>query len=281
MARFIAFLVGLGFCSALVLALGTTLYEMAGAEAEDPVNTTAYWHKHPRAVDLPTQGPFGQFDEQQLQRGLAVFQNVCAACHSLNQVHFRDFAELGYDEEQVRTLAAGWPIQVPSIDPTTGEANTRAGQPTDRIPLPFANDTAARAANNNAIPPDLSLIIKARAGGANYIYSLLTGYREVPANLPAELRPGPGLNYNPYFHSLNIAMAQPLAADGQVTYAPGNPPATIDQMAQDVTAFLVWTAEPELQQRNRAGWAVLLFLAAFTMLAFLSYRAIWADKKPK
>jgi ubiquinol-cytochrome c reductase cytochrome c1 subunit len=278
MARLIGFLVGLGFCSALLLALGTTLWEMAGAESENPVNTVEHWHKHPRAVNLPSEGPFGRFDEQQVQRGLAVFQNVCAACHSLNQIHFRDFADLGYNEDEVKAIAASWPIQVPTVDGTTGEATTRAGLPTDRIPLPFANEVAARAANNNAVPPDLSLIIKAREGGADYVYSLLTGYQQPPADLPGALRPGPGLNYNPYFHSLNIAMAQPLAADGQVTYSDGTN-ATIDQMARDVTAFLVWTAEPELQQRHRAGWAVLAFLTIFTILAYMSYRTIWADKK--
>lgn len=278
MVRLFGPLVGLGFCAALLIALVYSLIGMATTPTENPVNTTEYWHKHPRPVNLASEGPFGRFDEQQVQRGLAVFQNVCSACHSLNQVHFRDFADLGYNEDEVKAIAASWPIQVPSIDATTGEAATRAALPTDRVPLPFANDTAARAANNNAIPPDLSLIVKAREGGADYVYSLITGYSEVPANLPEALRPAPGLNYNPYFHSLNIAMAQPLAVDGQVTYSDGTT-ATIDQMARDVSAFLVWAAEPELQQRNRAGWAVLVFLSIFTVLAFLSYRTIWADKK--
>jgi ubiquinol-cytochrome c reductase cytochrome c1 subunit len=279
MVRLFGPLVGLGFCAALLLGFVYSLIGMATTPAENPVNTAEHWHLEPRAANLPSEGPFGRFDQQQAQRGLAVFQNVCVACHSLNQVHFRDFADLGYNEDEVKAIAASWPIQVPSVDATTGEASTRAGLPADRIPSPFANEVAARAANNNAIPPDLSLMVKAREGGADYIYSLITGYREVPAGLPAELRPSGTLHYNPYFHSLNIAMAQPLAVDGQVTYAPGNPPATIDQMARDVSAFLVWTAEPELQQRHRAGWAVMAFLLIFTTLAFLSYRAIWADKK--
>ncbi len=279
MVRFGGILVGLGFVTALLLALGTTLWTMANTQAEPEINKAEYWHLAPRAANLPSDGPLGRFDLAQVQRGGQIFREVCAACHSLNLLHFRDFADLGYNEDEVKALAAGWPIQTPSVNAETGEPATRAPIPSDRIPSPFANDVAARAANNNAIPPDLSLMVKARADGANYIYSLLTGYREVPADLPEALRPSGTLNYNPYFHSLNIAMIQPLSVDGQVTYAPGNPPSTVDQMARDVTAFLVWTAEPELNQRHRAGLVVLGFLAIFTILAFLSYRAVWADKK--
>jgi ubiquinol-cytochrome c reductase cytochrome c1 subunit len=279
MVRLGGILVGFGFVTALLLALGTTLWTMANTEAEPERNTAEFWHRDPRPVNLPSDGPLGRFDLAQVQRGGQVFREVCAACHSLNLVHFRDFADLGYNEDEVKALAAGWPIQTPADNPETGEATTRAPIPSDRLPSPFANDIAARAANNNAVPPDLSLMVKAREDGANYIYSLLTGYREVPADLPENLRPSGTLNYNPWFHSLNIAMVQPLSADGQVTYGPGNPQPTVDQMARDVTAFLVWTAEPELNQRHRAGLVVLGFLAIFTILAFLSYRAVWADKK--
>jgi ubiquinol-cytochrome c reductase cytochrome c1 subunit len=278
MVRLFGPLVGLGFVMALILALGTTLYEMATAEAEPAINTTAYWHKHARPANLASEGPLGRYDTQQLQRGLAVYQNVCAACHSMSLVSFRDFADLGYNEDQIKNLASSWPIQQPSVNPTTGEPDTRPSTAADRLPSPYANETAARAANNNALPPDLSLITKAREDGSNYVYSLLTGYRDVPANLPEALRPGTGLHYNPYFHSLNIAMPSPLAVEGAVTYSDGIR-ATPDQMARDVTAFLTWAAEPEANQRKRAGWAVLGFLAIFTLLAFLSYRAIWADKK--
>jgi ubiquinol-cytochrome c reductase cytochrome c1 subunit len=279
MVRLGGILVGLGFVTALLLALGTTLFTMANTPSEPAINTTEYWHQAPRAANLPSDGPLGRFDVAQVQRGAQVFREVCVACHSLSLVHFRDFAALGYNEDEVKALAAGWPVQTPTIDPNTGEPATRAPIPSDRVPSPYANETAARAANNNALPPDLSLMVKAREGGADYIYSLLTGYREVPADLPAALRPSGTLNYNPYFHSLNIAMMQPLSADGQVTYGPGNPPSTVDQMARDVSAFLVWAAEPELNQRHRAGLVVLGFLVIFTILAFMSYRAIWADKK--
>jgi ubiquinol-cytochrome c reductase cytochrome c1 subunit len=276
MVRPIGILVGLGFVTALLLALGTTLYGMATAEPVNKRETAYYWHKEARPANLPSSGPFGHFDRAQLQRGLKVYQEVCSACHGLSLVAFRDLEALGYNENQVKTIAAAF--QVPSVNPDTGEAETRNGTPPDRFPSPFANEIAARAANNNAIPPDLSLIVKARAGHDDYIYSLLTGYQNPPADLPASLQPGPGLNYNPYFHSLNIAMSNPLVSDGQVTYDDGTA-STTDQMARDVTAFLVWAAEPKLENRLKTGWAVLGFLIVFTILAFMSYKAIWAGKK--
>ena len=136
----------------------------------------------------------------------------------------------------------------------------------------------ARINNNNALPPDMSLLVKAREGHDDYIYSLLTGYRAVPANLPAALRPGTGLYYNPYFHSLNIAMPAPLHTAGQVTFDDGTP-STVPNMARDVTAFLVWASEPKLAVRHAYGWAILLFLIVATTLAYMSYRTIWADQK--
>ena len=178
-----------------------------------------------------------------------------------------ELADLGYNEAEVKAIADQWAIEVPTINPDTGEAATRKAIPADRFPSPYANETAARAANNNALPPDLSLIAKNREGGSDYLYSLLTGYAD-PATyrnekgkpLPASARPGQGLHFNPYFPNLNIAMPPPLTAAGQVTYAPGNPAPTVDQMAKDVSAFLVWTAEPNLQSRHKSGWAVLAFL---------------------
>ena len=230
------------------------------------------------AVALPSDGVTGHFDQAQLQRGLKVFQEVCSACHSMNLVAFRDFAALGYDEDQIKAIAASWPIQTASINPDTGEAATRTPLPTDRLPSPYPNQVAARAANNNALPPDMSLIIKAREGHDDYVYSLLTGYRAVPASLPEALRPGTGLYYNPYFHSLNIAMPAPLHTNGQVRFDDGTP-STVPNMARDVTAFLVWASEPKLAVRHAYGWAILLFLFVATTLAYMSYRTIWADKK--
>ncbi len=183
------------------------------------------FHKHPKHLALASDGAFGKFDKAQLQRGYQVYKEVCSACHSLKYVAFRNLAELGYDESQVKAEAASW--QVPGIDPNTGEATTRAGLPTDYFPSPYPNDVAARAANNNAVPPDLSLITKARHDGAAYVYSLLTGYQNQPAALvqavPRYEDARRACIYNPYFANLNLAMAPPLTADGQVTFADGSP----------------------------------------------------------
>ncbi|MDJ0643674.1 MAG: cytochrome c1 [Erythrobacter sp.] len=225
-------------------------------------------------------GPLGRWDYAQLQRGYQVYKEVCSACHSLKFVAFRNLEQLGYTEPEVRAEAASW--QVPGIDPVTGEATTRPGEPTDYFPSPYPNEVAARAANNNAYPPDLSLITKARKDGSNYVYSLMQGYNEVD---PADLAKSPefetpaGLYFNEYFYNINIAMPPQLYPD-LVTYADGME-ATPEQMAQDVTAFLTWTAEPSLVKRKQTGWSVIGFLLLATALAFLSYKQIWAGMKPK
>jgi ubiquinol-cytochrome c reductase cytochrome c1 subunit len=272
MARILSILVGLFFTLALAWSLLVGLFNF-----EIPKTVEKQFHKHPKELHLASDGAFGKFDRQQLQRGFQVYKEVCAACHSLRLVAFRDMAALGYNEAQVKALAAGF--QVPGIDPATGETNTRPGLPTDYFPKPYANDVAARAANNNAIPPDLSLMAKARHDGAAYVYSLLTGYQNPPAELPAAYRPGTGLHYNPYFPNLNLAMAPPLN-EGQVTYADGTK-STVDQMSKDLAAFLVWTAEPKLEKRNQTGWPVLGFLLFATILGFLAFKNVWADKKKK
>jgi ubiquinol-cytochrome c reductase cytochrome c1 subunit len=272
MARILSILVGLFFTVALLWSLLVGLFNF-----ELPHTVESQFHKHPKHLALSSDGPFGKFDRQQLQRGFQVYKEVCAACHSLRHVAFRDLAALGYNEAEVKAIAKGF--QVPGIDPATGEVNTRPGTPTDYFPKPFANDVAARAANNNAIPPDLSLMAKARHDGAAYVYSLLTGYQNPPADLPEANRPGQGLHYNPYFPNLNLAMAPPLN-EGQVTYSDGTK-STVDQMSKDVSAFLVWTAEPKLEVRNQTGWPVLGFLLFATILGFLSFKAVWGDKKKK
>ena len=273
MARILSILVGLFFTVALAwsLLVGLLNFEMPHSVEHD-------FHEHPKEVHFASDGAFGKFDRQQLQRGLQVYKEVCAACHSLRLVAFRDLAALGYNEAEVKAFAAGF--QVPGIDQATGEAITRPGIATDYFPKPFANDVAARAANNNAIPPDLSLMAKARHDGAAYVYSLLTGYQDAPESLPEANRPGQGLYYNPYFPNLNLAMAPPIAGDGQVEYGDGTK-ATVDQMSKDVSAFLVWTAEPTLEKRKQTGWPVLGFLLFATILGYLSFRNIWADKKKK
>ena len=247
------------------------------------------FHLEPKHLALSSDGPFGKFDQAQLQRGLQVYTEVCSACHSLKLVSFRELKDLGYNDAEVKAFAGSgkqWKIEVPSINPDTGEAATRKALPSDTFPAPFANDTAARAANNNALPPDLSLITKSREGGAAYVYSLLTGFRdansyrdpETHKALPADAKPGPNLHFNPYFANLNLAMPPPLTTDGQVTYADGTK-ASVDQMAKDVSAFLVWTAQPDLERRHAAGVAVTIFLLFASILAWLAKNQIWHDAK--
>ena len=275
MVRIIGFLVGLGFCGVLAysLVLGAIAYS-----TEEEAGPTAYdYHEHALDVSFSSDGPLGTFDRQQLQRGFQVFREVCAACHSLEYVAFRNLTDLGFTEAEVDAIADQWPIQVPTVNPDTGEETTRAALATDHFPLVYANEVAGQAANNNAYPPDLSLMTKAREEGAAYLYSLLVGYEDPPADLPEELQPGTGLYYNSYFANLNIAMPPPMV-DGQVSYADGTE-ATVEQMAHDVTAFLIWTAEPKMEERKATGWAVLIFLIFATVLAFLSYKNIWRDEK--
>jgi len=286
MVRLYAFLVGLFFSGMLLISFGNSLVTFL---TEPAVKTVEHeFYEKPLAEKFTFDGPMGKFDRSQLQRGLKVYSEVCAACHSLNLVSFRNFADLGYSEDEVKAIAKTWKTEVPTINPETGEPATRPAIPADKIPSPFANEVAARAANNNALPPDLSLITKARADGPAYVYSLLMGYREQVGYKNAEgkelLREFPdaatpaGLNFNPYFATLNIAMTEPIGADDQVTYDDGTK-ATKAQMSKDVSAFLAWTAEPKMENRKTAGWAALGFLIIFTVLAFMSYKSIWAGKK--
>jgi len=277
--RFSKYIVGLAFVGVLLISF---FINLSGYFSSPPEKTAEEeYHLHPKHLKLASDGPFGKFDEQQLQRGFQVYKEVCAACHGLSLVAFRDLHSLGYSEAEVKAIADQWATEVPTINPETGEPATRKALPADRFPSPYANEVAARAANNNALPPDLSLMAKAREGGPAYIYSLLTGYQAQPAKLVAEF-PGTktpaGLHYNPYFANLNVAMPPPLSADGQVTYADGTP-ATIDQMAKDVSAFLLWTAEPNLQGRHKSGFGVLAFLIIATILGYLSFKNIWAEAK--
>jgi ubiquinol-cytochrome c reductase cytochrome c1 subunit len=272
MVRLFGFLVGLGFVAVAAWSLLWGAIAFLSEPHEESVEHK--FHKEPKPLALASDGPFGHYDRQQLQRGFQVYKEVCASCHSLSFVAFRNLEDLGYAEEEVKAIADQWSAQVPTVDPKTGEATTRKALPADKFPSPYPNEVAARAGNNNALPPDLSLITKAREGGAAYTYSLLTGYQNPPADLPEEARPGKGLYFNPYFANLNIAMPPPLTSDGLVTYADGTP-ATRDQMAKDVSAFLTWTAEPRLENRHRAGIATLVFLIIATILAYMAYQNIW------
>ena len=279
MVRLIASIVGAAF----VLVLGIALFGSVAGVITDPVAPTAesVAHKHPKELELASNGVFGKFDRRQLQRGFQVYKEVCAACHSLRLVSFRDLQQIGYSEPEVKAIASQWVIEQPSINPETGEPATRKNIPSDRFPSPFANEVAARAANNNALPPDLSLITKAREEGTAYVHSLLTGYTTQPAALLKEfpdIKTPAGLHYNPYFANLNIAMPPPLTSDGQVTYADGTRP-TKEQMSTDVAAFLTWTAEPNLEARHAAGFASIIFILIFCGLAWGAYQNVWRDVK--
>jgi len=277
--RFILGFIGAVFAGVLLISL---ISGVATYVSNPPAPLAAEeFHRAPKPLHLSSDGPFGKFDLEQLQRGFQVYSEVCSACHSLKLVSFRDLKGLGYNDAEIKKIASDWKTQVPSINPDTGEEATRKALPSDAFPPPFPNEVAARAANNNALPPDLSLITKAREGGASYVYSLLTGFQNQPAELLKKFpdaKTPPNLHYNPYFANLNIAMPPPLTADGQVTYADGTKP-TVDQMAKDVAAFLVWTAEPNLESRHAAGLAVVIFLLLGTIFGYLAYHQIWDEAK--
>ena len=282
MIRPIAILVGLGFSIVVLLAFVTGAYTWATEEAQHTAEHEFHLAPEGPAGGFAHDGPVGTWDVAQLQRGYQVYKEVCSACHGLKNVAIRDLAGIGYSEGQIKAEAASY--QVPGINPDTGEATFRPGLPTDYFPSPYPNAVAAAAANNNAVPPDLSLMTKARHHGPEYVYSLLTGYGPVPAELTEEFpefETPTGLHFNRYFPNLNLAMAPPLTADGQVTYAEGNPAPTIRQMASDVAAFLTWTAEPNLVERRQTGWPVLGFLIFATILAFLAKKQVWSSVKPR
>ena len=223
----------------------------------------------PIEVDWPHEGFFGTFDRAAAQRGFQVYREVCSVCHGITYVAFRNLMALGFSEDQVRALAAEYTVVDGPDD--TGEMFERPAVPADPIPAPYPNDQAARAANAGALPPELSLITKARHEGSDYMYSLLVGYEDPPA----DVEPREGLYYNAYFPGHWIAMPPPLF-DGQVAYADGTE-ATVPQMAADVTQFLTWAGEPTLEQRKQTGIKAMLFLIVFTGLCYATMRKVWAD----
>ena len=214
-------------------------------------------------------GPFGTFDRASEQRGLQVWQEVCSNCHSMKEAYYRNLTGIGLSADQVKAFASA--ITVPGGTDDSGQPVDRPALPADHFRSPFPNDKAARAANNGALPPDHSLIEKARDDGANYVSALLQGYRDPPAGM----KMGDGMNYNIYFPGRQIAMAQPLH-DGQVSYVDGTP-ATVEQMSHDVTTFLTYMANPEMEQRKRIGVRIVLFLAGMTVVTYAVKRKVWSD----
>jgi ubiquinol-cytochrome c reductase cytochrome c1 subunit len=219
--------------------------------------------------DWSFDGVFGTYDRASSQRGFQVYKEVCSACHAVKHLYFRDLAEIGYSEDEVKAIASTY--QVTNEQPNDqGEMFQRPGRPSDPIPGPFPNDQAARAANNGALPPDLSMIVKAREGGPDYVYALLNGYKDPPADFNLLS----GMQYNEYFPGHQIAMPPPLT-DNAVTFADGTP-ATVPQMAHDMVTFLTWAAEPNLEDRHRTGFKVILFLVVAAGVFYAAKRKIWA-----
>ncbi len=228
----------------------------------------------PEPVDFSFKGVFGTYDRNQLKRGFQVYKEVCSACHGLKLVAYRNLKDPGgpgFTEAEARAIAAA--VEVPGLDNETGEAITRPATLADHFPSPFPNTIAAKAANNGAAPPDLSLVAKGREGHADYIHALLSGYDHAP---PEGFVVPEGLSYNQYFPGGVIAMAKPLS-DGQVEYAEENIPRTVDQYAKDVGAFLMWAADPKMEQRKRTGFGAIIFLSFLSVLLYLSYRRVWRN----
>ena len=227
--------------------------------------------KKPKEIEWPFDGIFGYFDKQAIQRGFKVFKEVCSACHSIKYLEYVKLTEVGFSPAEVKSIASEYTVKDGPND--QGEMFERPARPTDYFHSPFPNEQAARAANNGAHPPDLSLIIKAREDGANYLYSVLTGYEDPTSDIQVP----DGMHYNPYFPGHNIAMAPPLTA-GAVTYTDGTED-SLDQMAKDVVIFLQWVAEPKMEERKILGIKVMLYLFVFTIVFYYTKKKIWSDVK--
>jgi len=270
----------------IALLLGFALIGTASAAGKYPINK-------PKYVDWSFSGVFGTWDYAQLQRGFKVYRQICASCHSMRLVAFRDLTAIGFSEEEAKAIASEYEVlDGPDAD---GEMFDRPAVLTDLIPGPYANDAEAASANGGAVPPDFSLLAKARAvergfptfvfdiftgyaeNGPDYIYSLLTGYED---EAPEGLEIADGNYYNPYFIAgPALAMAQPLWGD-DVEYDDGTE-ATIDQQSRDVSAFMMWAAEPYLVTRKQMGFSVLVFLGIFSVLLYLTYKQVFAPIKGK
>ena len=244
----------------LVLMIFSPLNPMHGAEMTEPIK-----------VNWSFKGITGKFDRPSLQRGFQVYKEVCSSCHSMQYLSYRNLGEPGgpeFSEEEVKAIAASF--EVTDGPDSQGEMFTRPGRPSDMFVSPHPNKEAATAANGGAYPPDMSVLVKARKGGANYIYSVLVGYEDPPPGVKLDQ----GVYYNKYMIGNKIKMPNNLE-DGLVEYADGTE-STVDQMAKDVTTFLAWSAEPELEERHKLGVKVLIYLILLTILVYLSMKKIWS-----
>jgi cytochrome c1 len=252
---------------ALLLALALP----AGSFAKDEPAASANQPPEIAHQDWTFSPPFGTYDNAQLQRGFQVYKEVCSNCHSMRLLSYRNLGEPGgpeFSPKAVEAIASR--VQVTDGPNEKGEMFQRPARPSDHFRSPFANDQLARLANNGALPPDLSVIAKAREGGPDYLYALLTGYAEPPAGFQV----AQGMHYNKAFPGHQIAMPPPLS-DGVVKYTDGTK-GTLDNYARDVSAYLMWAAEPKLEERHKTGARVLIFLAVFAAIMYLAKRTVWA-----
>ena len=227
-------------------------------------------------TDWSFKGLFGKFDRGALQRGYQVYTEVCSSCHSMKYLSYRNLAEKGgpeFSEEVVKAIASSFEVNDgPNAD---GEMFTRPGKPSDKFVMPYDNVKAAEAANGGAYPPDMSVLVKARGGGVDYIYSLLQGYEDPPIGVFLD----EGVYYNKYMYGNKIKMSAPLSED-IVEYKDGTK-ATVEQMSKDVTTFLMWAAEPHLESRHQMGFKAIIYLIILTILVYFSMKRLWSRIETK
>lgn len=259
-------------------ALKAGAVAIALAVTGGPVAMAAGEYVTPPSQDFSFKGMFGTYDRVSLQRGFQVYKEVCSGCHAMHHLAYRHLEMIGFSDEEVKAIAAGYTVMDGPND--EGEMFQRVAEPKDRFVKPFPNEQAARAANNGAYPVEMSLIAKARPNGPDYIYALLTGYGDPPEGVTVP----DGQYWNEYYPGHQLAMAPPLV-EGLVQYknldraegAPETYEPSVEEMAWDVTNFLMWAAEPHLEDRKQTGWKVLLFLSIFTGLMYVAKRRVWAD----
>jgi len=244
----------------IIILLSLNSYSVISAEKVEYLKT-----------DWSFKGLFGKFDRASLQRGYQVYTEVCAACHSMKYLSYRNLSEKGGPEfsvAQAKAIAASFEVtDGPNAD---GEMFQRPGKLSDKFVMPYENVKAAEAANGGAYPPDMSVLVKARGGGVDYIYSLLQGYEEAPSGMILD----EGVHYNKYMYGNKIKMSAPLS-DGIVEYSDGTN-ASVEQMSRDVTTFLMWAAEPSLEARHQMGFKAILYLIILTTLVYFSMKRIWS-----
>ena len=247
----------------LIISIGCLSFNSYSAEKIEYLKT-----------DWSFKGLFGKFDRGALQRGYQVYTEVCSSCHSMKYLSYRNLSEKGGPEftvEQAKAIAASFEVKDgPNAD---GEMFTRPGKLSDKFVMPYENVKAAQAANGGAYPPDMSVLVKARGGGANYIYSLLQGYEDPPAGVTLD----DGVYYNKFMYGNKIKMANQLS-EGLVEYGDGTN-ATVEQMSKDVTTFLMWAAEPHLESRHQMGFKAIVYLIILTVLVYFSMKKIWSRVK--